>query len=236
MDKIFQTNTCQYDMELNLEIAFCSLFQAYQSNDRDKMINAYVSMNRFGQQFITNKIFPSIQNTFISNGCLYPYSVNLRDITDIKELRLNILGCMQAVQDEIDQRQFYVLNHRYVQQVLYNRGNRVFSYDEVLYAKQGETLKVADLLKALRYSISIAEVFEPNNESYEYASAALTALQSIDAVLNNRPEDKPMNKMLHLATSFISSVEKSSLTNAQDKRNVTITSMMLDMTIDFLYQ
>lgn len=92
---------------------------------------------------------------------------------------------------------------------------------------------MADLLKVLKYPISIAEAIEPNNENYEFANAALTVLQGIDATLNNKSEDKPMNKMLHLATSFISSIVKSSLTNAQDKRNVTVTTIMLDLTIDF---
>lgn len=221
------------DIILKLEVAYCKLYQALMSNDRDQMINAFMSMNDLGQSFFINSIKPAIKNTFIANGKLFPCSTDIRNIIDINDLRLNIMGCMSAVQAEIGQRQFYASNYQYAQQVLYDRHNRAFTYNEILYVKQGEALKVADLLKVLRYSISIAEAIEPNNKDYEYASAVLTVLQGLDAMLNNKPEDKPMNKMLHLATSFISTIVKSSLSNEQVKREVTVSAMMLDLTIDF---
>ena len=46
-------------------------------------------------------------------------------------------------------------------------------------------------------------------------------------------EDKPVNKMLHLATSFISSVVKLSIKDDEAKRGVTITAIMVDLAIDF---
>ena len=52
-------------------------------------------------------------------------------------------------------------------------------------------------------------------------------------ILNNKPEDKPTNKMLHLATSFISTVVKSSLRDDDAKRGVTATAIMIDLAIDF---
>ena len=63
--------------------------------------------------------------------------------------------------------------------------------------------------------------------------AGITVFQGIDAILNNKPEDKPINKMLHLATSFISSVVKSSIKDDEAKRGVTITAIMIDLAIDF---
>ena len=39
--------------------------------------------------------------------------------------------------------------------------------------------------------------------------------------------------MLHLATSFISSVVKSSIKDDEAKRGVTITAIMVDLAIDF---
>ena len=74
---------------------------------------------------------------------------------------------------------------------------------------------------------------EPSNEEYAKANAAITVFQGIDAILNNKPEDKPVNKMLHLATSFISSVVKSSIKDNETKRGVTITAIMVDLAIDF---
>ena len=78
------------------------------------------------------------------------------------------------------------------------------------------------------------EALAPDNENFAKANAAITALQGIDAILNNKPEDKPVNKMLHLVTSFISSVVKSSIKNDETKHGVTITALMVDLTIDFL--
>lgn len=85
-----------------------------------------------------------------------------------------------------------------------------------------------------KYAVSLAEAIAPDNENFAKANAAIMALQGIDAILNNKPEDKPINKMLHLVTSFISSVVKSSIKNDETKREVTITALMVDLTIDFL--
>ena len=115
-----------------------------------------------------------------------------------------------------------------------DRPNHIFRQEEVLYQNPyGQQLKVADILAVSKYAVSIAEAIAPDDENFSKANAAITALQSIDATLNNKPEDKPVNKMLHLVTSFISSVVKSSIKNDEAKRGVTITALMVDLTIDF---
>ena len=101
---------------------------------------------------------------------------------------------------------------------------------------QGRQLKVADLIAVSKYAMSVAEAIEPSNEEYAKANAAITVFQGIDALLNNKPEDKPVNKMLHLATSFISSVVKSSIKDDEAKRGVTITAIMVDLAIDFFWK
>jgi hypothetical protein len=104
----------------------------------------------------------------------------------------------------------------------------------VLYQNaQGQQLKVADLLAVSKYAISVAEAIDPDNEAFSKANAAITTFQGIDTILNNKPEDKPVNKMLHLATSFLSSVVKSSLKDSDAKRGITITAIMVDLAIDF---
>ena len=135
---------------------------------------------------------------------------------------------------ELNQRNIYKANYTYAQNILY-RPNHIFRQEEVLYQNpQGQQLKVSDVLAVFKYAISIAEAIAPDNENYAKANAAITTLQGIDAILNNKPEDKPVNKMLHLVTSFISSVVKSSIRNDEKKRGVTITALMVDLTIDFL--
>ena len=99
--------------------------------------------------------------------------------------------------------------------------------------KQGQQLKVADLLAVSKYAISVAEAIYPDNEAFSKANAAISTFHGIDAILNNKPEDKPVNKILHLATSFLSSVVKSSLKDSDAKRGITITAIMVDLAIDF---
>ena len=135
---------------------------------------------------------------------------------------MNVVGCLKALQNEINIRNIYRTHYTYAQNILY-QPNHIFRQEEVLYQNPyGQQLKVADILAVSKYAVSIAEAIAP-----------ITALQSIDATLNNKPEDKPVNKMLHLVTSFISSVVKSSIKNDEAKRGVTITALMVDLTIDF---
>lgn len=220
------------DLILQIEVAYTSLYQAYLSNDRNRMTDAYIKAGKLGIPYFQESVMIETKRAFITNGMVYGPPTDIQQIWDMPSLQMNVIGCLNALQTELNQRKAYQ-SHGYAQQMLYGRPHHVFCGYETLYTKQNQELKVADLLKVLRYSISVAQAIEPDNENYEYASAALTVLQGIDATLNNKPEDKPVSKMLHLATSFLSSIVKSSLTNAQDKRNVTITSIMLDLAIDF---
>ena len=148
-------------------------------------------------------------------------------------LRMNVQGCLKALQQELNIRNIYRTQYTYAQNVLYKPA-QTFHKDDILYQNNnGQQLKVADFLAVTKYAISIAEAMDPNNKEYAKASAAISVLQGIDAILNNTPEDKPINKMLHLANSFISSVVKSSIKNDENKRDVTVTALMVDMVIDF---
>lgn len=140
---------------------------------------------------------------------------------------------MNAIEDILAKHKFYQENHTYAQNILYSP-NHTFKQEDVLYHnKQNQQLNVADLLKVVKYSINIAEAIEPNNENFSNANAAVSVLQGIEATLNNKSTNKPVNKMLHLVTNFISSAVKSSLNDENSKRGVTITATMIDLAIDF---
>ena len=147
-------------------------------------------------------------------------------------LRSNIEGCLNVLLVELQLRDFYRSNNTYAQRLLY-RPSHTFLQNEILYEYNDRQLKVADLLAVTKYAISIAESIEPNNKIYVQANGAIIVLQGIDAILNNKPEDKPINKMLHLVTSFISTVVKSSLKDNEAKRGVIVTTTMIDLAIDF---
>ena len=222
------------DEVLRLEIAYSNLYRAYMSDNREDMIAKYVAVGNVNIPYFTDSIFLNTKQTMLANGVIpNTLPTSIYDIKDDALLRMNVQGCLNALKEELGRRNIYSTQYTYAQSVLY-RPTHTFQQEEVLYQNdQGRQLKVADLLAVSKYAVSIAEAIEPSNEEYAKASAAITVFQGIDAILNNKPEDKPVNKMLHLATSFISSVVKSSIKDDEAKRGVTITAIMVDLAIDF---
>ena len=223
----------QNDEVLRLEIAYSNLYKAYISGDRDEMITKYIVAVNVNILGFKEKVFIESRTVFISDGRFPNYILYPVNQIPLEQLELNVIGCLNALQKEIDIRNIYRIRYTYAQNVLYKPA-QTFHKDDILYQNNnGHQLKVADFLAVSKYAISIAEAIEPSNKEYAEASAAITVLQGIDAILNNKPEDKPINKMLHLANSFISSVVKSSIKNDENKRDVTVTALMVDMVIDF---
>ena len=222
------------DEVLRLEIAYSNLYRAYIYDNREDMIAKYVAVGNVNIPYFTDSIFLNTKQTMLANGVIpNTLPTSIYDIKDDALLRMNVQGCLNALKEELGRRNIYSSQYTYAQSVLY-RPTHTFQQEEVLYQNdQGRQLKVADLLAVSKYAVSIAEAIEPSNEEYAKASAAITVFQGIDAILNNKPEDKPVNKMLHLATSFISSVVKSSIKDDEAKRGVTITAIMVDLAIDF---
>ena len=222
------------DEVLRLEIAYSNLYRAYISGNREEMIAKYVAAGNVNLPYFTDNIYLNTKQTMLSNGIIPDaLPTSIYEIKDDTLLRMNIQGCLKTLHDELNRRNIYSTQYTYAQSVLY-RSTHTFQQEEVLYQnEQGRQLKVADLLAVSKYAVSIAEAIEPDNEEYAKANAAITVFQGIDALLNNKPEDKPINKMLHLATSFISSVVKSSIKDNEAKRGVTITTIMVDLAIDF---
>ena len=222
------------DEVLRLEIAYSNLYRAYMSDNREDMIAKYVAVGNVNIPYFTDSIFLNTKQTMLANGVIpNTLPTSIYDIKDDALLRMNVQGCLNALKEELGRRNIYSTQYTYAQSVLY-RPTHTFQQEEVLYQNgQGYQLKVADLLAVSKYAVSIAEAMEPSNEEYAKANAAITVFQGLDAILNNKPEDKPVNKMLHLATSFISSVVKSSIKDDEAKRGVTITAIMVDLAIDF---
>ena len=108
-----------------------------------------------------------------------------------------------------------------------------FSKTQVLHKNKENNLRVEDLLKVSKYSIAFAEMMNPDEENKELASAAITVFQGIETVLNNKPQDIPINKKLHIANGFLSSIVKVNIEDKDTKRGITITSTLIDLVIDF---
>lgn len=219
---------------LKLEIAYSNLYKAYMLGDRNGMRKHYIATLNIGIPGFADLVQRETKLEMLSNGLIPGVSpTSIDNIQDDTSLRMNIVGCLRALQNEINIRDIYRTHYAYAQNILYQT-NRIFRKEDVVYQNpQGQQLKVSDVLSVMKYAISIAETIAPEDENFAKANAVITTLQGIDAVLNNKPEDKPVNKMLHLATSFISSVVKSSVKNDKEKRGVSITALMVDLTIDF---
>ena len=218
---------------LRLEIAYSNLYRAYMSGNVDSMKYQYDLASQINIPFFANSIQSHTKLVMLSNNVLPTATISIYAIQNKNEVFMNVQGCLNAIHEELGRRNIYTNQYTYAQSVLY-RPAHAFQQEEVLYQNtQGSQLKVADLLAVSKYAVSIAEAINPSNEEYAKANAAITVFQGLDAILNNKPEDKPVNKMLHLATSFISSVVKSSIKDDEAKRGVTITAIMVDLAIDF---
>lgn len=143
------------------------------------------------------------EKVFRLNGLNPELSASIQLLHPI-ELRLNVEGCLNALLEELNQRKVYT----YAQSILYRPQHTFFKGEIVYRSSNGNQLKVSDLLSLSKYAISIAEIIEPNNEKISEKKTIITTLQGIDAILNNKPEDKPINKQLHLITGFIASIVK----------------------------
>ena len=221
------------DEVLRLEIAYSNLYRAYMSGNVDSMRYQYDLASRINIPFLANSIQSHTKLVMQSNNILLTAATSIYAIQDKNAVLMNVRGCLNALKEELGRRNIYSSQYTYAQSVLY-RPTHTFQQEEVLYQNdQGRQLKVADLLAVSKYAVSVAEAIDPGNEGFAKAGAAITTFQGIDAILNNKPEDKPVNKMLHLATSFLSSVVKSSLKDGDAKRGVTITAIMVDLAIDF---
>lgn len=216
---------------LRLEITYSNLYRAYLSENKNEMISAIVNALTNNPSHVA-LLQGSMDRIFTENYGSNRGKSNWLLVSN-QDVKLNVEECMQTIHARLSDITFYKNNYTYAQKILY-KPNLTFYSNDILYNdSKGQLLKVSDFLVVSKYAISIAESIEPNNEEFAKANAVITTLQGIDAILNNKPEDKPVNKMLHLAISFISSVVKSPIKNDETKRNVTITSTMIDLVIDF---
>ena len=220
------------DEVLILEIAYLNLYRAHHANDREAMIENYTISELLAIPYLKDRVLRESRKVFNENG-IAPSIIISVELMPLYLLRFNVVGCMNALQYEIDLRKLYETNYTYAQRILY-LPNHIFTNDEVLFHNQeGQQLKVSDLLKVSKYAVGVAEAVAPDNEGFAKANAAISAFQALDAILSNKLEDKPVNKTLHLVVSFLSSEVKTFLQENETKRDVTITTMLLDLAIDF---
>ena len=109
-----------------------------------------------------------------------------------------------------------------------------YQESDVLYSRNNSVLTVGNFLKVLKYGLSIAEIIKPDDKRVSNATAAVTALQSLYYLFCNSSKTEITNHTLHVATDFLASNVKDSLTDSNAKQNVAAFALMVNLAIDFL--
>ena len=109
-----------------------------------------------------------------------------------------------------------------------------FQSTDVLYIQDKKRLTVGDFLKVVKYALALVDIVYPDNKVSSIANPIVWALQGIDDALNNKSKTELTNHSLHIATDFLASSVKESLTDTNTKRNVAVSALMVNLAIDFL--
>ncbi len=169
--------------------------------------------------------------------CIYS-SIGVRTIPVLCSLEVmpdNVLmvyaqACMNVLFNE--QLHSIMYNCHYTYQTLAQP--KQYKDSDVLYSQNNNLLTVGNFLKVLKYAISIAEIIKPDDKRFSNASASILALQSLYHLFSNSSKTELTNHTLHVATAFLASNVKDSLTDINAKRSVAVSALMINLAIDFL--
>ena len=195
--------------------------------NKQKALSYY--LNRLGDFHHHDQTFNKVA---INHGHI-PTGIKI-DIYKLDEINtdLHIEAAHIVLNSEITKRINDLERYQRAEKLLFE-SEQEFSKTQVLHKNKENNLHVEDLLKVSKYSIAFAEMMNPDDENIELASAAITVFQGIETVLNNKPQDIPINKKLHIANGFLSSIVKVNIEDKDTKRGITITSTLIDLVIDF---
>lgn len=160
------------------------------------------------------------------------FKVNVYDLNEL-EADLHIEAAHHLLNTEIQRRSYDLAQYSKAESILFTPGTK-FSKNQTLYTNaRNESLSVEEMLRVAKYSIAFAEMMDPTDKNKEFASAAITVFQGIEATLNNQSQPIPISKKLHVANGFLSTVVKASIKDTDTKRGITIASTLIDLVIDF---
>lgn len=229
----------------NLDLIYSSLSFAYLNDDEAKMKDYF-------QKFITEypehrgQMSNCINCTFYENNCIPGIIKVSIYATSGDDLRYNVVGCLKSIQKALSDYRYYSFSLGAIQTLYYPRVSFTPTYElyrgeyfsqqdprgETPYKKEVRTLSVSDLLSVADYSVKILDALNPSEKTQDI-SDTITILKGVDLALNNKLEDKPLNKSLHIVNSVLFSTVKRSLDKHTDKQFVGTMSMLIDLAIDF---
>ena len=179
----------------------------------------------------TNAYLEEAKKIFVSHRI--PFQISKLYLLDDKSLRFCTVGCYNAIAQKLAINDYYYSQYNSAYTDIFQAKSKFNNETELYSDEKGNKLKVADLLSVIDYALTVASIIKPGNDDYKSVEITKTVLQGIDLALKNKPEDKPTNKMLHLAVSFISGTVRNNLNNIDDKQVVSIGAGLINLAIDF---
>lgn len=213
-----------------IKAAYDNLYSAFMRRDRKTIEYYCYNCETLGIDLFHEKANKEAERMYSSIGVR-----SIRVLCSLEVMPDNVLmvyaqACMNVLFNEL------LHNIMYNCQNAYQTLAHPMQYKDcdVLCSQSNNQLTVGNFLKVLKYAISIAEIIRPEDKRFSNAGASILALQSLYHLFNHSTKTELTNHTLHIATDFLSSSVKDSLTDVNVKRSVTVSALMVNMTIDFL--
>jgi len=218
------------NQQIAIKVVYDNLYSAFMRRDR-KGIEYYCNnCEKLGIDYFHEKANMEAERMYSSIGVrTIPVLCSL-DVMPDNVLMVYAQACMNVLFNERLQSVMY--NCQYAYQTLAQP--KQYKDSDVLYSQNNNLLTVGNFLKVLKYAISIAEIIKPEDKRFSEASASVLALQSLYHLLNNSSETELTNHTLHVATDFLATTMKDSLTDKNAKQNVAAFALLVNLSIDFL--
>ena len=213
-----------------VKTAYDNLYSAFMRRDRKAIEYYCYNCERLGIDQFHEKANKEAERMYSSIGIrTIPVLCSLEYMPD-NVLMVYAQACMNVLFNE--QLHSIMHNCQYAYQTLAQP--KQYKDNDVLYSQNNNLLTVGNFLKVLKYAISIAEIIKPDDNRFSNASASILALQSLYHLFNNSSKTELTNHTLHVATDFLASNVKDTLTDVNAKRSVAVSALMVNLTIDFL--
>ena len=213
-----------------IDTIYANLYAAYMRHNRDAMILYCGKCQELGIPQFHEKANAEVEKMYHMAGITtFPLETTLQGLPN-DVLSKYALGCMNVLFDVKMQSLTYDNQQAY--QLLSNHPS--FQSSDILYAEGDSLLTVENFLKVIKYAIAVASIIDPESKAYSYANASVLALQGIDDALNNKSKVELTNHTLHVATDFLSTSVKESLSDTNAKRGVAVSALLVNLAIDFL--
>ena len=213
-----------------IKAAYDNLYSAFMRRDRKAIEYNCYNCEKLGIDKFHEKANKEAERMYSAIGVrTIPVLCSLEVVPD-NVLMVYAQACMNVLFNE--QLHSIMYNCQYAYQTFAQP--KQYKDSDVLYSENNNQLTVGNFLKILKYAISIAEIIQPEDKRFSKASASILALQSLYHLLNNSSNTELTNHTLHVATDFLASNVKDSLTDVNEKRKVSVSALMVNLAIDFL--